>query len=149
MRSLLSILGIVLVVTGCSSGSPGSPGSPGVPGGIRLEGVTWNALTIAGLPPSADHVPSLAIAGPTISGSGGCNRYSGGARIEGGRLLVDGLAMTAMACLDVVANEREQTFVTILSSRPLISARDGRLVLTGAGGEIVLESPGIFAGPTD
>jgi heat shock protein HslJ len=146
MRNLLSILGIVLVVTGCSSGPPGSPG---VPGGIRLEGVTWNALTIAGLPPSPDHVPSLAIAGPTISGSGGCNRYSGGARIEGGRLIVDGLAMTAMACLDDVANEREQTFVTILSSRPLISARDGRLVLTGAGGEIVLESPGIFAGPTD
>jgi heat shock protein HslJ len=57
--------------------------------------------------------------------------------------------MTAMACLDDVANVREMQFVRILSSRPLIGTRDGRLVLTGDGGEVVLETPGIHAGSSD
>jgi putative lipoprotein len=143
MRSPLPILVLVLVVTACSTGASGDPG------GIRLEGIEWRALTIAGLPPSAKHVPTLTIAGATITGSGGCNRFSGGARIEGGRLIVDGLAMTAMACLDDMANVREMQFVRILSSRPLIGTRDGRLVLTGDGGELVLETPGIHAGSSD
>jgi heat shock protein HslJ len=143
MRSALPILVLVLVVTACSTGASGDPV------GIRLEGIEWRALTIAGLPPSAKHVPTLTIAGSTITGSGGCNRFSGGAQVEDGRLIVNGLAMTAMACLDDVANEREMQFVRILSSRPPIGAREGRLVLAGEGGELVLESPGIPAGSSD
>jgi heat shock protein HslJ len=132
MRSPISIFVLVLLVTACT------PGSPGSPDGVRLDGVTWRALTIAGLQPSPDHVPSLTVTGSTVSGSGGCNRFSGSARIEDGRLVVDGLAMTAMACLDDVANEREQTFITILGSKPLIGTRGGHLVLAGDAGEIVL-----------
>ena len=84
--------------------------------------MTWRAVTIAGQPPSARHVPWLTLAGSKISGSGGCNGFSGG------------------ACLDDVANEREMQFVGILNSKPQVGTRDGRLVLTGNGGEIVLES---------
>jgi heat shock protein HslJ len=144
MRTAPSILALalVLVVTACSSGASDSPG------GIRLEGVTWRTVTISGRPPAPNHVPSLTIVGSTISGSGGCNKFTAHVRVESSRLVVDELAMTAMACLDDVANTLEQQFVTILGSRPLIGARDGHLVLSGAVGEIVLESRGIAAEPT-
>jgi heat shock protein HslJ len=143
MRSLLLMIILGFLAIACASGAPGPPG------GIRLEGIEWRALSIAGQPPSPRNVPTLRLTGSTVSGSGGCNRYSGGARFEDGRLVIDGLAMTAMACLDDVANEREQQFITILSSRPLIGTRDGHLVLSAQGGEIVFESPGIYAGPSD
>ena len=142
MRTVVSILGLVLVVTGCSSS-----GTP--PPGIRLDGVEWRAVSVAGLPPSPRHIPLLRLLGSTISGSGGCNRFSGGGRVEDGRLVVDGLAITAMACLDDVANERERQFIAIVTSRPRIGTREGRLVLTGDGGEVVLESTAVDAGPTD
>ena len=142
MRRNLFLLVLLLVVTGCAS-------SGSQPPGIRIEGVEWRAVSIAGMPPSPRQVPVLRVLGSTISGSGGCNHFSGGVRIEDGRLLIDGLAMTAMACLDDVANERERQFIEILGSRPLIGTRDGRLVLTGNAGEIVMESPGIYAGPSD
>jgi heat shock protein HslJ len=124
------ILVVALVVTGCTSGGS----SPGV----QVEGVEWRAVTIAGLQPSPRHVPTLRLAGSRVEGSGGCNMYSGGARFDGGRLVIDGLAMTAMACLDDVANERERQFIEILGSRPLIGTRGGQLVLSGTSGEIVL-----------
>jgi heat shock protein HslJ len=142
VRTVVSILGLVLIVTGCATAGTSSPG-------IRIEGVDWRAVTIAGQQPIPHQAPGLRLVGSTITGSGGCNGFSGNARVENGRLVVDHLAMTAMACLDDRANERERQFIAILSSQPRIGTRDGRLVLAGDGGEIVLEAPGIFVGPTD
>ena len=133
MRYLVAIVAVLLLVVGCG-------GSSAVPSSLQLERVEWRAVSIAGVPPLPKNVPTMTLNNGLISGSAGCNHYSGAARIEAGRLVVDQLAMTAMACLDNRANTLEMQFANILSSKPLIGSRGGMLVLQGKGGEVVFTS---------
>jgi heat shock protein HslJ len=120
---------LVAVLLACSGVGPVS--TPPV------LGVEWLAVSVAGVQPPPRHAPTLLLTPDRISGSGGCNNYSGSARIVGGRLLIDQLGMTAMACLEDAANRVEQKFIEILGSRPLVGLREDQLVLSGPAGEIV------------
>lgn len=83
----------------------------------------------------------MAFVGTQVSGSAGCNSYSGQYRYEPstGAIAFDQTAMTAMACVD-----RGQMDVEVLFSNAMTRAAsasidpEGRLVLVGPGGEIVL-----------
>ena len=82
---------------------------------LPLVGTTWTLTTIA----SGDAVSSVLngtevtaefTADDTVSGSAGCNRYSGSYTWTGDQLSFSALASTKMACADdVMAQERRSS----------------------------------------
>lgn len=73
-----------------------------------------------------------------ISGSGGCNRMTGQAEINGDLINIGPLAATRMACPDALMNQ-EQKFFQVLEEAVSfhVDAKQNKLYLTGAGGETI------------
>ncbi|MDU9003670.1 META domain-containing protein [Sedimentitalea todarodis] len=70
-----------------------------------------------------------------LSGTGGCNRYSGTYELSGDMLSIGPLASTRMACPEAISNQENRFFETIAS--PLRAAMDETraLILTGEAGK--------------
>jgi heat shock protein HslJ len=102
-RALLAFVGIVLVV-GC--GEDGDEGA--ATGASALEGVPW--VVVSGLETAGweQTPPSVTFADGTVSGSSGCNRFTGSYSVDGDTLELGEIATTEMACPPpVMAVERE------------------------------------------
>ncbi len=83
----------------------------------------------------------MAFSADQVKGSGGCNSYSGLYRYDPstGAIAFDRVAMTAMACLEHARAAVEMAFGTAMTAATSASIDpQGRLVLTGPGGEILL-----------
>lgn len=74
--------------------------------------------------------PTLVIDGGRVSGTGGCNRYSGDVVITGQAINVTNLASTEMACSPAIM-EQERLFLTLLGDADAISPESdiGQLIL--------------------
>jgi heat shock protein HslJ len=134
---LLTILVLAsLTLVACSASDLTREAHP-----TTLAGTNWRVVTINGMAPNAGKEPTMVFAGAQVSGSAGCNSYSGAYRYEPstGAIAFDQTAMTAMACVD-----RGQMDVEVLFSNAMTGAAsasldpEGRLVLLGPAGEIVL-----------
>lgn len=70
-----------------------------------------------------------------VSGTGGCNRYSGSFELAGDTLGFGPMAVTQMACPQAIGNQEQKFFEAIAS--PLRASIDetGALVLTGKSGK--------------
>ena len=77
----------------------------------------------------ADGVPAQ------VSGSTGCNRFTGSATLTGGSVLFGAVAATKMACMDAAV--REQDFLAALEVARTWRIRDERLELLDAAGRPV------------
>ncbi len=89
----------------------------GMTGGQRMGGITWRASDLNGVPLVEGTDITLQITGRNqVSGSAGCNRYSGTYRLmnrEG--IDFDALSTTRMACAPATM-EQEQRFLSILGA---------------------------------
>jgi heat shock protein HslJ len=75
----------------------------------------------------------------TLSGSAGCNRYTGGYVMEGTRLDVGPLASTMMACVDPPGlMEQETAYLKLLESAQAFRLSENKLELLGDGGDVIL-----------
>ncbi|MFN3892905.1 MAG: META domain-containing protein [Beijerinckiaceae bacterium] len=74
---------------------------------------TWVLREIDGRPAVADAKTTMRVSEGRITGSGGCNSYSGLGRIADGRVSVGLLAMTKMGCEPDVL-EQEARFASAL-----------------------------------
>jgi putative lipoprotein len=93
------------------------------------EGIEW--AVVGGLG------QTLRLEDGHASGSGGCNRFAGGYRLEGDRLSFEPLASTRMACApDVMQAETE--FLAALGRVARVSVADGGLVLLDEDGAELL-----------
>ena len=70
-----------------------------------------------------------------VSGSAGCNTYSGGYTIDGTTLKIGPLASTMRACSDEAVNEQEQQFLAALEASTTFDLTGNTLTLKAAGGE--------------
>jgi heat shock protein HslJ len=87
-------------------------------------------------------VPTVTFEVSTVSGSGGCNFFSGSYRYDRatGRIGFERIAMTAMACAEPPVNAFETRFSQALAQADLVSLDiRGRLTVNGPGGAVVLE----------
>lgn len=98
-----------------------------------LEGPVWRLLTLGWNQPVPEDVEiTLDVDGNRISGSGGCNRYSGDiASPQPGRLELSGAAATKRACLEPVMS-LEDRFLEALAGASEYDFLAGRLALTCA-----------------
>lgn len=127
-RGRAAALAAWLVLTGCAMPSSGTAEVP-----PELVGTTWQAETIAGQPVLAGVVSTVSFAASDrIAGSGGCNRYGGALRREGGRLQVGPLVSTRMACAPEVMAQ-EDRFLAAIEAAERFRREGARLFLDSTG----------------
>ena len=100
---------------------------------IDLPGTSWVLVDLDGAHPVGETTPTIAFDDQGgVSGSAGCNTFSGGVTIEGSELSFGSLATTRMACEDPAVNEQEQAFLLALEGVTDFTVdSEGRLVLEG------------------
>jgi heat shock protein HslJ len=98
-----------------------------------LAGSSWSFVSVGGVPVAADRPTSLQFDGARLSGSAGCNRFSGSYTAVGVTLTAGPLMATEMACPGAGMTQEQAFFKLIASPVSLTFADDGTLILTGAG----------------
>lgn len=151
-RPLLA-LGVATLLAGCTipfgpwSGPPAGAAAtvpppaaslqPG-PGYAALQGADWAVDEPAFIDPRGGRTPSLRfLDGDRVSGSGGCNRFTGPASVSSSGVRIGPLAATRMACLDDAMAVEGRFFAAIESARGA-RIEEGRLVLLDAAGKPAL-----------
>jgi heat shock protein HslJ len=145
-RLVVSIFGLVLLVlAACSPAAPqptiGASQTPVV--SRSLANTEWRLESFG----SAGAVESV-LAGSTItlrfdenglvSGSGGCNTYSAGYQIQGGKLSFSEVTSTEMACAEEGLTRQEQRYFQALQVAGSFELSGDRLVISYANGQGVL-----------
>ena len=104
-----------------------------------LEGATWRLTQVVHadgqLHSVPDSVEATAIfASGSVSGSGGCNRYTASYTVAAGKLTIGLAASTMMACPEP-QTAVEQPFMAALAATMAYKIEDGQLSLLDAGGQ--------------
>ena len=95
-----------------------------------LVGSAWVISSYNGQQPLSGYEPTMKFEANRISGSTGCNLYSGAFQIKDDRIEFDGVQSTEMACLDPEGlMDQEQIFLEILRGVVRFSLTDEELVL--------------------
>jgi heat shock protein HslJ len=75
----------------------------------------------------------------TLSGTGGCNRYTGGYKLDGAQIKIGPLASTMMACLEPAGlMEQEGAYLKALEGAVSYRLDKGKLKLLDPAGQVVL-----------
>jgi heat shock protein HslJ len=100
-----------------------------------LAGSNWTFVSIGGVAVAADRPTSLQFDGTRLSGSAGCNRFSGGYSAADGTLTAGPLMATKMACPGAGMTQEAAFFKLMAAPVSLTFADDGTLILTGSAGQ--------------
>ena len=121
----LLVATVALVLTACGGSSTGTH---------DIKGTAWTVSTIGGQATVPGAQPTIAFGSDgTISGSTGCNQYSGTYTVDGDKLTVSQLAMTRMACADPAVNAQEAAVTAALTGATSWAiGSDSNLTLKGA-----------------
>ncbi len=102
-----------------------------------VSNTEWQLESINGTPPLAQSAITLSFSDDQVSGSAGCNSYSGGYQQDGSQLTIGPLMSTLMACVDSAMMQQETDFLEALSSIESVTATEDQLTLTTATGSLV------------
>jgi heat shock protein HslJ len=134
----------VLALAACSQSEGGARSASGSAASFSLAGTSWIVTELGGEAPVAGRgAPSIAFDGEgRVSGTTGCNRYSGGfVAGQGGALTLGGegagLATTRMACTPEL-NAQETRMLALLSEVARFALEPERLTLSDAAGEALI-----------
>jgi putative lipoprotein len=107
--------------------------------GAGIEGTVWLVEDIAGrgVIDRAQTTISFEASG-RVSGSGGCNRFTGSATLAGEALKLGLLAATRRACVPALMDQEQKFFKAIEAVRGYSVDANGLLHLKGANGEPLL-----------
>jgi heat shock protein HslJ len=100
-----------------------------------LAGSNWTFVSIGGVAVAKDRPTALQFDGARLSGSAGCNRFSGGYSATDGTLTAGPLMATEMACPGAGMTQENAFFKLLAAPVRLTFADDGTLILTGSGGQ--------------
>lgn len=104
---------------------------------------SWQAVNIGPRPTVPDVISTAEFVDGEVSGSGGCNSYSGTYEAEGvsdgeeGSISISNVGGTEMACEDLVMAQ-EAAFYEALTSAATYRVVVDRLELRDAGGELLI-----------
>ena len=129
-RQLPALVAVGFLIIACNT--VGAPGG----GGGNVEGRTFLSIDVTHNGVQRPLVPGsqiqLSFRDGNLGASAGCNHIGGAYRIEGGRLVVDAMAMTEMGC-DEPRHAQDEWLSTFLGSRPQLRLNGAELVLDGGG----------------
>jgi heat shock protein HslJ len=133
----LAVVAAVLVLVACTDADLGREARPNT-----LANTSWRAFTVNGTATAPNAAPTALFKLTEVSGTAGCNHYSGGYDYDAGsgKITFHELAMTAMACLEAAKNDVEAAFTKALLQVDTASIDPaGQLVLSGPNVELVFE----------
>lgn len=135
MRLLIAAAALALLTAGCASDSQDTATDSETQ---SLVGTSWVLTEVSGtegLAPAFDASASINFAaGGALSGSTGCNRFTGEWSQDGESLSLDPGATTMMACPDPLGAQ-ETAVITALSDTASFTATDEELTLLDDNGE--------------
>jgi heat shock protein HslJ len=124
---------LVAAVASAASTRRGARGRPTSPAASDLVGTEWLLEDLGGRRVLDDAQSTIAFqAGGRITGNGGCNRYFGPARISGGRIEIEHLGSTRMACPPAVMDQ-EHRFLDALQKATRLERNGAFLLIHSAG----------------
>jgi len=106
-----------------------------LPPAAGIAGTHWTFVSIGGVPVVADRPTVLQFNGDLLTGSAGCNRFSGRYAVDGTTLKAGPLIATEMACPGAGMTQEAAFFKLMAAPVSLSFADDGTLILTGPGGQ--------------
>ena len=137
----------VLVVVAVTGDDDDEVTSGGTEEATPFWGTTWRIVSIT--EDGEDITPDLPEGKDLLDASkegriafAGCNAASGGASLTGGKLVVEDMMQTQMACMDddgQVLMDHDAFMVAFLGDAPAVAIDGDQLTLTGADATIVLE----------
>ncbi len=138
MNRTLAILAVPLVALAlgaCSS----TPGGSAV--AAALPGTTWTVTSVGGEFVDAKSPPTITFgADGNVSGTTGCNQYSGSYEVDGSTIKVGMLAMTLMLCEGSVGEQETLFGPALQGATSWAIDSSGNLMLSGAG-DIIIARP--------
>jgi heat shock protein HslJ len=123
----IAVVLVVVVLAGCSASQ-----SAGAPSGGTLTGQVWALTSLAGKAPIKDTGITIQFSTDnTVSGSSGCNQYSGTYTASGSSLTINTpLASTMMMCAEPVMVQ-ESAYQAALATVKAYSVSGDKLTLYG------------------
>jgi heat shock protein HslJ len=120
----------------------GETETPQATTGLPLESTSWGLISYSdsagSLQPVPDGVTVTALfSDGTVSGSGGCNRYSAGYEVDGSSLTIGAPAATLIACPEPQGSV-EQAFFVALGEIASYATDEASLTLSDGDGEPLL-----------
>ena len=73
-----------------------------------------------------------------VTGTAGCNSYTGAYKVDGDKLTVSGVVTTLKACLEEPVMQQERAYLGVLESAESYRIENGRLQITAGGAQSVL-----------
>lgn len=101
-----------------------------------LIGTKWTFVSIDGKAPVSDRT-SLTIEDGRIGANVGCNGMGSDLKIEGGRLMTNGINSTKMFCSEIAG--QEMAVGALLGASPSYTVDGDRMVLTSPGHRVELK----------
>lgn len=137
MRRMILIAAAVCALAACA---------PEAPEPSQLDG-DWLVQQIAGADLNAEARIHFTIEGERISGSTGCNNFTGAVTQFQNTVTISNVAATERACLEEAANVNEQRFLAVLPAVTRFVRNGARLELLSNSEELLLARTDEFATP--
>jgi len=115
-----SLLSLVCGLAGCAGSAAPLPAKPPPAAGplASLVGTQWQVEDINGQAMGPGARATLRFDTPaTVSGSGGCNKYSGGVRSQSGTVMFGPIQTTRMACPEPAMKQEAAFFDGLVGAR--------------------------------
>lgn len=140
----LAVAAVAMVACSATGGTGGT-----------LDGTTW-ALTSYSANGTMTSVPATVLvdatfdgATKTVSGSGGCNRYTGPFTADGSKLTFGAIASTQMACVGAASEVEQAYFANLAASATYTATTDALTIYDTKGASILVynvSKPGTLDG---
>jgi heat shock protein HslJ len=107
-----------------------------------LDGSSWLLQAYRKSTPLEGSTLTASFENGEISGSAGCNHYSGRYQVKGNKITISEVASTLMACPEPEGlMEQESMFLNYLSDAQTFTLADGRLMIFQSQGEALTFIP--------
>ena len=125
---------IALSLAACSRAGPGT--------GDPLDGTSWTLAAYRKTRPLPETTITATFEDGQISGTAGCNSYSGSYQVSRGAIAVGRIAITEMACLEPEGiMEQETLFTEFLRDAQTFRLINGQLEILRSDGEALTFAP--------
>ncbi|NKE57687.1 META domain-containing protein [Lentzea sp. PSKA42] len=147
-RVLVAVIAVAVLATGC-----GNPSTGGEGGDVKGKVFHSASVTEQGKPRAMVEGTSVQLRftdDGRLLANAGCNQMQGPVSLDGGKLAVSDLSMTAMGCPSPDLHTQDEWLSKLLSAKPSWRMDGENLVVTGSDTEIVLtpETPATLVGGT-
>jgi heat shock protein HslJ len=127
---------VAVLLTSCSTAPVGHSFVPD--SGAMLTGGDWVAVAMQGVASVQEPAPRWRWTSvDLVSGSGGCNAFTGRGLVKDGQIQIGPLAATGRLCLAVPPGGQEDLFFRALEKARSVRVETGVLVLQGSTGEVL------------